>query len=106
MAAIWGGLVIAPAMAAGFGAVVFLLVKYIVLKRRDSTRWGIITGPFWFFLVACVLTMSISTFAYAKTPGTELLHLSLSLQRLAAIDIGRDVIRQDGRRHSPHWIGG
>jgi hypothetical protein len=60
MAAIWGGLVIAPAMAAGFGAAIFLLVKYIVLKRKDSTRWGLITGPFWFFLVACVLTMSIS----------------------------------------------
>lgn len=60
MAAIWGGLVIAPAMAAGFGAIIFLLVKYIVLKRKDSTRWGLITGPIWFFIVACVLTMSIS----------------------------------------------
>lgn len=62
MAAIWGGLVIAPAMAGAFGAICFLLVKFIVLKREDSTRWGLITGPFWFFLVACVLTMSISKF--------------------------------------------
>jgi hypothetical protein len=82
MAAIWGGLVIAPAMAAGFGAICYLLVKYIVLKREDSTRWGLITGPFWFFLVACVLTMSISEFIRVKSVVmTDL--VASSLQGLA-----------------------
>lgn len=60
LAAIWAGLVLAPALAAGFAAAIYLLVKYIVLKRDNPTRWGLITGPFWFFLVASVLTMSIS----------------------------------------------
>ncbi|KAJ9117929.1 hypothetical protein QFC20_000210 [Naganishia adeliensis] len=73
MAAIWGGLVIAPAMAAGFGAIIFLLVKYIVLKRKDSTRWGLITGPIWFFIVACVLTMSI---IYKGSPQLNLEDMS------------------------------
>lgn len=72
MAAIWGGLVIAPAMAAGFGAATFLLVKYIVLKRKDSTRWGLITGPIWFFLVASVLTMSISKRKTGENCGPDL----------------------------------
>ncbi|KAJ9091036.1 hypothetical protein QFC19_009273 [Naganishia cerealis] len=56
-------------MAAGFAAVIYLLVKYIVLKRDDPTRWGLITGPFWFFLVACVLTMSI---IYKGSPQLKL----------------------------------
>ncbi|KAI5453621.1 hypothetical protein NCC49_005444 [Naganishia albida] len=73
MAAIWGGLVIAPAMAGAFGAICFLLVKFIVLKREDSTRWGLITGPFWFFLVACVLTMSI---IYKGSPQLNLDEMS------------------------------
>ncbi|KAJ9120132.1 hypothetical protein QFC22_003030 [Naganishia vaughanmartiniae] len=46
-------------MAAGFAAAVFMLVKYVVLKRDNPTQWGLMTGPIWFFLVACILTMSI-----------------------------------------------
>lgn len=59
LGAIFGGLVIAPAMAAAFGAVVFLLVKYVVLVRENPTRWALITGPFWFAVVAIICTMSI-----------------------------------------------
>ena len=59
LGAIFAGLVIAPCMAGGFGAVVYLLVKYVVLVRKNPTRWALLTGPFWFFVVTVVCTMAI-----------------------------------------------
>lgn len=59
IAAIFAGLLLAPALAAGFGAVLYLLVKFIVLQRKDAVRWSIYTGPFFFFLASAVCTMSI-----------------------------------------------
>jgi hypothetical protein len=50
----------APAMSAGFAAVVYLLVKFVVMKSKNPTRIGLWTGPFWFFLVSSVCTMAIS----------------------------------------------
>jgi sodium-dependent phosphate transporter len=49
----------APAIAAGFGAILYCIVKFSVLMRKDATRWAIFTGPFFFFLAAAVSTMSI-----------------------------------------------
>ncbi|KAG2015577.1 sodium:inorganic phosphate symporter [Coprinopsis cinerea AmutBmut pab1-1] len=59
IAAIFSGLVIAPALSASFGIVLFLFVKFAVLLRSNPTRWGLITSPIIFFLVGAVLTMSI-----------------------------------------------
>jgi sodium-dependent phosphate transporter len=59
LATIFAGFIIAPAISAGFAAVVYLLTKYLVLKRKDSTRAGLYASPVYFFVVACVLTMSI-----------------------------------------------
>ena len=69
LGAIFGGLVIAPAMAAAFASVCYLLVKYIVLVRANPTRWALLTGPFWFMVVACVCTMSI---VYKGSPSLKL----------------------------------
>ena len=44
----WG---VAPLVAGGFAAVVYLLTKYIVLVREDSVRAGLIMAPFWWFAV-------------------------------------------------------
>ena len=52
----------APAISAGFGAIVYLLIKYIVLVRKDPTRWGLYTAPFFFFTLTAVLTLSISKY--------------------------------------------
>lgn len=57
--AIFAGLLLAPALAAGFGAALYLLIKFVVLQRKDPVRWSIYTGPFFFFLAAAVCTMSI-----------------------------------------------
>ncbi|EAU83382.1 sodium:inorganic phosphate symporter [Coprinopsis cinerea okayama7 len=59
IAAIFSGLVIAPALAGGFGIVLFCFVKFAVLLRSNPTRWGLITAPLIFFLVGAVLTMAI-----------------------------------------------
>ena len=53
----------APAISAGFEAIVYLLIKYIVLVRKDPTRWGLYTAPFFFFTLTAVLTLSISKHA-------------------------------------------
>ncbi|ESK89691.1 sodium:inorganic phosphate symporter [Moniliophthora roreri MCA 2997] len=59
LATIFAGLIIAPAISAGFGSAVYLLIKFIVLKREDPTKWALMTSPFFFFLVGAVCTMSI-----------------------------------------------
>ena len=54
LATIFAGFGIAPGIAGGFGAVVFLLAKYGVLKRTNSAMAAIISGPFWFFTAVSV----------------------------------------------------
>ncbi|KAL1745218.1 phosphate transporter [Schizophyllum fasciatum] len=54
--ATWG---VAPLVAGGFAAVVYLLTKYIVLVREDSVRAGLIMAPFWWFAVTVILTLCI-----------------------------------------------
>lgn len=56
---IYAGMVIAPALAAGFGAVIYLITKYAVLERKNPIKAGLIISPMYFFTVAAVLTMSI-----------------------------------------------
>ncbi len=59
LATIFAGMAIAPALAAGFAACVFLITKYAVLVRKDSTRAGLIASPIYFFGVTAILTLSI-----------------------------------------------
>ncbi|KAG2004826.1 sodium:inorganic phosphate symporter [Coprinopsis cinerea AmutBmut pab1-1] len=80
LAAIFSGLIIAPAIGAAFGIAIYLLVKYGVLLRKDSVRWGMITAPIVFFLVGAVLTMSI---IYKGSPSLGLDDLPSSTQAIA-----------------------
>jgi len=59
LATIWAGMGIAPAIAGGFGAIVYLITKYAVLDRKDSIKKALIMSPVYFFTVVAVLTMSI-----------------------------------------------
>lgn len=61
LGAIWAGMVIAPALAGGFAATVYLITKYVVLNRKNSIKWALIASPVYFFIVTAVLTMSIGT---------------------------------------------
>lgn len=54
------GIGIAPALAGGFAAVTYLLVKLMVLIHKDPVRMALFTAPFWFFTVTAILTLSIS----------------------------------------------
>ncbi|KIM22207.1 hypothetical protein M408DRAFT_28932 [Serendipita vermifera MAFF 305830] len=73
LSTIFAGFLIAPAIAGGFAAIVFLLTKYLVLKRSNSTKAGLIASPVYFFGVAAVLTMSI---VYKGAPSLKLNELS------------------------------
>ncbi|KAK9897722.1 sodium:inorganic phosphate symporter [Cystobasidium minutum MCA 4210] len=84
LGAIFAGLGMAPAIAAGFGAVLYTIVKVTVLMRKDAVRWAIFTGPFFFFLAAAVSTMSIiykgapTLNLSAKSPTTTALAIVLT----------------------------
>ncbi len=51
--------VIAPCIAGGFTAIVFLFTKFVVLRARNPVKVGLWTSPVYFFVVAGVLTTSI-----------------------------------------------
>lgn len=48
---------ISPIMAGGFGAIIFLLNKYIILRRKDSFTWA-----FWSMPVLVLITVWINLF--------------------------------------------
>lgn len=73
LATIFAGFIIAPSIAAGFGAIIFLLAKYTVLERKNQMKAAFIMGPFFFFVAACVCTMSI---VYKGAPNLKLDKLS------------------------------
>jgi len=56
IAASWA---IAPLLAAGFAAVLFLTVKYLVLERKDPLKWGLRLIPFYLAFTAGVLALFI-----------------------------------------------
>ncbi|GAA5903075.1 hypothetical protein JCM6882_006960, partial [Rhodosporidiobolus microsporus] len=83
LATIFAGFGIAPAIAAGFGAVAYLLVKFIVLARKNPLPWALATGPFVFFTASSVMTLSI---IYKGSPSLGLSKMSDS--SLAAAVVG------------------
>ncbi|GAA5822278.1 hypothetical protein JCM10212_004281 [Sporobolomyces blumeae] len=59
LATIFAGFAIAPAIAGGFAAVLYLIAKYGVLLRANPVAYALASGPFFFFLAAAVMTMAI-----------------------------------------------
>lgn len=56
VAASWG---IAPLIACGFSAIIFGTVKYSVLERADSFKWGMRLIPLYFATTAAILALFI-----------------------------------------------
>jgi PiT family inorganic phosphate transporter len=56
VAASWG---IAPMIAAGFSAIIFGTLKYSVLERKDSFKWGMRLIPFYFGITGAILALFI-----------------------------------------------
>ncbi|KAK5942244.1 hypothetical protein PMZ80_004807 [Knufia obscura] len=54
VAASWG---IAPLIAAGFSAILFGILKYSVLERKDSFKWAMRLIPFYLAFTAAILAL-------------------------------------------------
>lgn len=59
LGAIFGGLCMAPLIAAGFGAVIFMLIKTVVHMRTNPVRWAVYTSPFFFLIAGTICALSI-----------------------------------------------
>jgi sodium-dependent phosphate transporter len=57
VAASWA---IAPLIAAGFSAVIFLTVKYLILERKDPFKWAMRLIPFYMAATAAILTLFLA----------------------------------------------
>ncbi|WFD33197.1 hypothetical protein MCUN1_000010 [Malassezia cuniculi] len=74
VAASWG---ISPAIAAGFSAIVFLTIKFGILKRADPLKWGLRLIPVYLATTAAILAV----FIIDEAP-------SASLEKLGAKAVG------------------
>lgn len=69
LGAIFAGLEMAPAIAACFGAIIFMLIKGVVHMRRNPIPWAVWAAPFFFLVAATVCTLSI---VYKGSPNLGL----------------------------------
>lgn len=59
----------APAIAAGFGATIFMLIKVTVHMRKKPVPWAVYTSPFFFLVAGTICTLSI---VYKGSPSLGL----------------------------------
>ncbi|KAF2167498.1 hypothetical protein M409DRAFT_22306 [Zasmidium cellare ATCC 36951] len=69
LGAIFAGLGMAPAISAGFGATIFMLIKLVVHIRKNPVKWSVFTSPFFFLIAGTVCTLSI---VYKGSPNLKL----------------------------------
>ncbi|OQN98750.1 hypothetical protein B0A48_15416 [Cryoendolithus antarcticus] len=69
LGAIFAGLGMAPAISAGFGATIFMLIKVIVHMRKNPVPWSVFTSPFFFLIAGTICTLSI---VYKGSPNLKL----------------------------------
>lgn len=59
LGAIFAGLGMAPVISGCFAAIVFMLIKLVVHKRKNPVPWAVWTSPFFFLIAGTVCTLSI-----------------------------------------------
>ncbi|KAF2116619.1 sodium/phosphate symporter [Lophiotrema nucula] len=69
LGAIFAGLGMAPAISAGFGATIFMLIKLTVHIRKNPVPWAVYTSPFFFLIAGTICTLSI---VYKGSPNLGL----------------------------------
>ncbi|PKX90148.1 inorganic phosphate transporter [Aspergillus novofumigatus IBT 16806] len=69
IAASWG---IAPAIAAGFSAIIFGILKYSVLERKDPFKWAMRLIPVYLATTGAILALFIVEFGAGKAVGIVL----------------------------------
>ncbi|WVW85241.1 hypothetical protein I302_107279 [Kwoniella bestiolae CBS 10118] len=82
LGAIFAGLGMAPAISAAFGAIIFMLIKFVVHMRRNPVPWAVWTAPFFFLVAATICTLSIvykgsPSLGLAKKPKTYIVAVTL-----------------------------
>ncbi|KAH7018584.1 phosphate-repressible phosphate permease [Microdochium trichocladiopsis] len=69
LGAIFAGLAMAPFISACFGAIIFLLIKYLVHVRKNPVPWAVYSSPLFFLIAGTVCTLSI---VYKGSPNLGL----------------------------------
>ncbi|KAF3764722.1 putative sodium/phosphate symporter [Cryphonectria parasitica EP155] len=69
LGAIFAGLGMAPAISAGFGASIFMLIKLVVHIRSNPVPWAVWSSPFFFLIAGTICTLSI---VYKGSPNLGL----------------------------------
>ncbi|KAK7414424.1 hypothetical protein QQX98_006702 [Neonectria punicea] len=69
LGAIFAGLGMAPAISAGFGATIFMLIKGVVHLRKNPVPWAVWSSPFFFLIAGTICTLSI---VYKGSPNLGL----------------------------------
>ncbi|EAU35604.1 hypothetical protein ATEG_03802 [Aspergillus terreus NIH2624] len=68
IAASWG---IAPAISAGFGAIIFLSIRLLVHSRPDPLKWALRVIPFYYAITAGILALFIVVEGSNGIPSLE-----------------------------------
>ncbi|KAL4811041.1 phosphate transporter [Aspergillus unguis] len=71
LGAIFAGLGMAPGISGCFGAIIFMLIKVVVLFRKNPVPWSVWTAPFFFLIAGTVCCLSI---VYKGSPNLGLSH--------------------------------
>ena len=69
LGAIFSGLAMAPIIAGGFGATIFMLIKVVVHLRKNPAPWAVYTSPFFFLIAGTICALSI---VYKGSPQLKL----------------------------------
>ncbi|KAI1771936.1 phosphate transporter [Hypoxylon cercidicola] len=69
LGAIFAGLGMAPIIAGGFGAAIFMLIKLVVHVRKNPVPWAVYSSPFFFLIAGTICTLSI---VYKGSPNLGL----------------------------------
>ncbi|PWY89683.1 phosphate transporter [Aspergillus sclerotioniger CBS 115572] len=69
LGAIFAGLGMAPIISGGFAAAIFMLIKLVVLIRKNPIPWAVYSSPFFFLIAATICTLSI---VYKGSPSLGL----------------------------------
>ncbi|KAF9891589.1 hypothetical protein FE257_003600 [Aspergillus nanangensis] len=69
LGAIFAGLGMAPVIAAGFGGIIFMLIKLTVHMRKNPLPWAVYTSPVFFLIAGTICTLSI---VYKGSPNLHL----------------------------------
>ncbi|KAK6330095.1 hypothetical protein TWF718_003523 [Orbilia javanica] len=59
LGAIFAGLLMAPSIAAAFGATIFMLIKVIVHLRKNPAPWAVWSAPMFFLISGTICTLSV-----------------------------------------------